>query len=313
MHVSNQTQIIKTELNIIFKNEYIKTPYVKEFVNWLDLRLDSPDSFNHTYFLLKTKQPWQCNNLYDAFENYRWPYSFVCPVQGKRVSGAGFGETFEYLNLLALSFRNSLERNDTAGVINSALAMLTWGGVLNKNRERLLNMGDGICGYFRSVRESLTSSSCCLGGHDGVIMNSGFTKLYFLLIDDFIMYDGRVGAALGLLGRLYAEEAGLKELPEEIEFSFGSGRTSAFRQKSGNRRNPGSTTYKLPSFNGNPTRQLNDNIKASWLLKELADKTDSRFSLLPQASPLNERMTAIQSALFMIGYDVSMSAQSRGR
>ena len=47
-----------------------------------------------------------------------------------------------------------------------------------------------------------------------------------------------------------------------------------------------------------------DNIKASWLLRELADKTASLFSLMSQATPLNKRLTAIQSALFMIGYDV---------
>ena len=146
--------------------------------------------------------------------------------------------------------------------------------------------------------------TCCLGNHENIFMNSGFTKLYFLLVDDFIMYDGRVGAALGLLGRMYAEEAGFEKIPPEIEFSFGSGKTSPKRQKNGDRRNPSTEKYKLPSFNGRPDRQLNDNIKACWLIKELADKTESRFSLLPQDSPLNERMTAIQSALFMIGYDV---------
>ena len=37
-------------------------------------------------------------------------------------------------------------------------------------------------------------------------MNSGFTKIYSLYIDDFIIYDSRVGAALGFLVRCYCEE-----------------------------------------------------------------------------------------------------------
>lgn len=310
MQVKNQTQVL--ELNSLNRNAYINSPHVKSFLFWLDHHLDTPGSFEHTYYLLKTKQPWQCSTLYDAYEKYRWPYNLLCPVQGKQVSGAGYSETMEYLNLLASSFREALIKNDTGSVRKSALAMLTWGGVLNKNRVRLLDMGDGICDYLNFVRKRLDLSFCSLGNHDGIIMNSGFTKLYFLLFDDFIMYDGRVGAALGLLGRFYAEEAGLKELPEEIKFSFGSGRTSLTRQQKGNRRNPSTEDFKLPSFNSNPNRQLNDNIKASWLLNELAYKTESRFSLLPRGPLLNERLTAIQSALFMIGYDVSISELSKG-
>lgn len=284
--------------------DYINQNHINDFITWLDSRLDTPGSFEHSYYLLKTKQHWCCGNIYEAFVKYRWPYNFLCPLQGKQVLGADFRETFVYLNQLACVFRSAVKKDDNQTAQKSALAMLAWGGVLNQNRERLLAMGDGICGYFNRARESLDGSSCRLGTHEGVIMNSGFTKLYFLLLDDFIMYDGRVGAALGLLGRLYAEEAGLAEIPPEIEFSYGSGRTSAAGQKNGDRRNPSTEQYKLPSFNGRPGRQLNDNIKASWLLKELADKTQSRFSLLSQGNPLNERMTAIQSALFMIGYDV---------
>jgi hypothetical protein len=153
------------------------------------------------------------------------------------------------------------------------------------------------------VFESLNLSDTHLGNHEGII-NSGFTKLYALLIDNFIMYDGRVGAALGLLGRLYAEEMGLEKIPQAIEFSFGSGKVSVGKQLAGNRRNPSKGRYKLSEFSGNHYRHINDNIKASWLLKALADKTTSRFALLPQGPLLNERLTAIQSALFMIGYDV---------
>lgn len=290
--------------------DYINRLHIENFINWLDSCLDTPGSFNHGYYILKTRQNWRCSNLYEAFENYQWPYNIICEVQGKRVSGSGFQETFDYLNLLAGSFRSAVKENDTELARKSALAMLTWGGVKNKNDKRILDMGEGICDYFRQVQKSLNMQNCRLGDFDNIFMNSGFTKLYFLLVDDFIMYDGRVGAALGLLGRLYAEEAGLEEIPPEIEFSYGSGKTSAVRQKNGDRRNPSTEEYKLPSFNGRLDRQLNDNIKASWLIKEFADKTESRFSLLPQGPLLNERMTAIQSAFFMIGYDVSTHRNS---
>lgn len=106
------------------------------------------------------------------------------------------------------------------------MAMLQWGGVTNKNQERIASMGSGICDYFQKAQVSLNLADTRLGHHPGIFINSGFTKLYSLLVDDFIMYDGRVGAALGMLGRIYAEEVGLNKIPASIEFSFGSGRTS---------------------------------------------------------------------------------------
>lgn len=294
----------KTGLDKLGRDEYLNIPDVIKFVNWLDGRLDTPGAFEHRYYLVKARREWQCSCLYEAYENYWWPYKMACPVQGKQVSGAGSHDSIKYLNLLARVLRSSIETNDVDLAQQSALAMLTWGGVLNRNRERIITMGDGICGYFRGVKERLNLSKTRLGTHDGITMNSGFTKLYFLLVDDFIMYDGRVGAALGLLGRLYAEENGLKRIPQAIEFSFGSGKVSPGQLQTVNRRNPSQGKYRLPAFSGHPNRQLNDNIKASWLLYSLADKTASRFALLPRGPLLNEQVTAIQSALFMIGYHV---------
>jgi hypothetical protein len=291
-------------LDNIRRADYLNDPDVKNFIAWIESRLDMPGGFKHQYYLFKAKREWRCNCLYQAYENYWWPYNMTCPIKGKQVSGTGINDSFEYMNLLAETFRSAVHREDAAMTCKSALAMLTWGGVLNHNRERIVGMGAGICDYFKRIEEGLNLSNARLGNHEGIFINSGFTKLYFLLVDDFIMYDGRVGAALGLLGRLYAQETGLAKIPEMIEFSFGCGKVSAGRQADGNRRDPSTEKYTLPGFIGNHTRHLNDNIKASWLLKELADKTVSSFALLPQEPPLNKRLTAIQSALFMIGYDV---------
>ena len=42
-------------------------------------------------------------------------------------------------------------------------------------------------------------------------MNAGFEKIYSVLLDGCVIYDGRVGAALGLLARQFCEAS---ELPE---------------------------------------------------------------------------------------------------
>ena len=293
----------KTSLNQYARDEYLNIPAVIHFRDWLEDRLDAPEGFKHQYYLVKAGRNWQCRSLYEAYQNYWWPYKMLCPVQKKEVFGTGSEDTFVYLHFLAGAFRSSLDTNDVDLAYKSALAMLRWGGVLHRNRECLDSMGSGLCDYFRKAKEHLTLSKVRLGSHDEIWMNSGFTKLYFLLVDNFIMYDGRVGAALGLLGRIYAEEAGLEKIPPSFEFSYGSGK-ELNKQKKRNRRDPGRGKYRLPLFNGRQNRHCNDNIKASWLLKSLADRTSSRFARIPQGPLLNERLTAIQSALFMIGYDV---------
>jgi len=296
--------VITSVLDNISREDYLNIPDVNNFISWLEKRLDTPREFEHHYYLVKAKQQWHCTCLYEAYEKYWWPYNMTCPIQGTKVSGSGILDSFNYIKVLAELLRTSVLENDVNLVRKSALAMLSWGGVLNGNRERIVDMGEDVCNYFRRVKESMSLSETRLGNHDGIFINSGFTKLYFLLVDDFIMYDGRVGAALGLLGRLYSEEIGLEKIPRTIEFSFGKGKESRGKQLTGNRRNPSKGNYKLPEFSGDRNRHINDNIKASWLLKTLADKTTSRFALLPQGPLLNERLTAIQSALFMIGYDV---------
>lgn len=286
------------------KSDHLGNRDVNEFIKWLESKLDTPGSLNHQYYQVKSRRDFNSSCLYEAYEQYWWPYRMNYPENGEQVSGGSFSDSFKHLTKLAEMFRSSVQNENEELTRKCALSMLAWGGVLNKNRERLEEMREGVCDYFQQVQERLNLSAVCLGNHDDIIINSGFTKLYFLLVNDFIMYDGRVGAALGLLGRLYAEENGLETIPEAIEFSFGRGKTSGSKKQGENRRNPSSERHRLPEFTGKPYRHLNDNIKASWLLKELANRTSSRFALLPQNPPLNKRLTAIQSALFMIGYDV---------
>ena len=304
--INNQSQVtVKHGFRTVCREEYLENCHVKGFIKWLSQKLDQPGSFEHGYYLKKASKDWHCSSLYDAYEKYWWPFKMECPLQGLTVNGnRGLKSSFRYLLSLAKEFRPAVSSGDNEVARKCALAVLKWGGVLNKNEKRIVAMGSDICSYFSFVRDNLNMSTVRLGEHRGIHINSGFTKIYHLLIDDFIMYDGRVGAALGLLGRKYCEETGIKSIPTEIEFSFGRGQEATAGMTGPNRRDPSYGIYVLPEFTGDIERHLNDNIKASWLLKELLDTTESKFSFLPEAPPLNERLTALQSGLFMVGYDV---------
>lgn len=283
------------------KEAFLADRYVKQFFNWLELKLDGSGAFPHSYYLKLARRNWRCSCVYDAYKSYWWRFNTFCPVTDQWVSGTILRESFEYLTRLAKAFRESVRINDIALARKCALSMLKWGGVEKGNRERINSIGEGICAHFRNIQEQLDLSTIHLGENQGIHINSGFTKLYFLLIDDFIMYDGRVGAALGLMVRNFCEENDLSQIPAMLNFAYGPGRGS---NGSGDRRDPSLGRYKFAQFSFSPRRHLRDNIKASWLLKAVADNTRSRFSQLSQDPPLNERLTALQSALFMIGYDV---------
>lgn len=100
----------KTELDNLGRDEYLNIPDVIKFVNWLEGRLDTPGAFEHRYYLVKARREWQCSCLYEAYENYWWPYKMVCPVQGKQVSGDGSHDSIKYLNMLARVLRFSIEK-----------------------------------------------------------------------------------------------------------------------------------------------------------------------------------------------------------
>lgn len=87
----------------------------------------------------------------------------------------------------------------------------------SRNRNTLEGMGDGIVLYLMGAKEILNIGTYCTASGLSLKMNSGFSKIYSLLVDDFIMYDSRVAAALCLLVRRFCEAKGLNEVPGSLK------------------------------------------------------------------------------------------------
>ena len=77
---------------------------------------------------------------------------------------------------------------------------------------------------------------------------------------------------------------------KEIKLPFSSRKEAGRKNIVGNRRDSSKGRYRLTEPSGNSKLHLNDNIKASWLLKELADRTSSLSTVLDQDQPLNMRL-----------------------
>jgi hypothetical protein len=286
----------------MIKSEFLKNTQVIEFQDWLNLRINGEQEFKHGYRNLRNGNDWNCNSIYNAFENYNWNFSCEIPFRGELVTGNSFEESTHALEKIKGVLKKSLDEKKEDDFLKYSISVLQWGGVKNHNINTLEGMGN-IIDYFNLAQERLDQETVDADAKfTDLHLNAGFTKIYSLLIDNFAMYDSRVGAALGYLVRLYLTENGIdarkinerNAVPAVLRFAYGNSRGNQQTNQIINRRNPSFGPYTFPVLT--KKNYFNNNIKANWLLKNLAE--NSKFK--DQKSPIR----ALEAALFMIGYSV---------
>jgi len=275
------------------RETYLSQPHVGEFVKWLERRLDSSSSFPHEYVVRKTGEAWQCESLYDAYTKYRWKFSCRHPVTREHVSGQHFEETAGVFRTFQTVLRSALCEGDNDLCRVACLGILEWGGVLLGNGDYITRQKESLVTSLSTAAKHLQVDSYVLGTGPTVRITSGFSKIYSLLLDDFIIYDSRVAAALCLMITQYCEENLLPVVPKPLQFRIGPSRTAANRNP-----NRGNYIFKALTYGGND-QYLDNNMRANWLLKAAVAGTDSEFSRSG-----HEPLLALQAAMFMIGYDV---------
>ena len=183
------------------KTGYLKTPIVHEFINYFSGLIEGK-SINHQYEIRDTKLPdgykedhcekdgsLKIDNLEDAFKKYWWKSKDY--YQNKR--------KLDQLEKDIKGFHNK-EDKDPDQCYELIKEVFKWGGVwhVNKrgvgkveNKDHLIKLEDAI--------KEMNSQNPDLDVFDKERsrMNAGYTKYYSLACKDVIIYDGRVGAALG--------------------------------------------------------------------------------------------------------------------
>ncbi|HDR9277444.1 TPA: hypothetical protein QDB24_005584 [Burkholderia vietnamiensis] len=142
-------------------------------------------------------------------------------------------------------------------------------------------------------------------------MNAGWTKYYALALSNHIIYDGRVGAALGFLVERYLVTHGYPEgTPEKLGFLWADG------DGGGKSRDPSTAAYKFGKLYGGrygSRSWARTNVRANWVLSEAltAARNDAGAAWCAGADGLRR----LEAALFMLGYDFSRARNSltRGR
>lgn len=190
---------------------------------------------------IKKGATWKCTSLFSAYQQYIWPSS----IKNLNWNGRFFDETEVCLKELKDNLEKSININDGNNTRKICRQIFEWGGVdveIRKNvspnikidipvydlpqhlidTKKYLNnlIVNGCSGSFNSTYEDSK-------GHQ-ILLDSGTTKIYSLICEKFIIYDGRVASALGYLVKRWWEEdkmqgknlqASYKEIPQCLKFS----------------------------------------------------------------------------------------------
>tara|TARA_B110001469_G_scaffold88167_1_gene83653 strand:- start:172 stop:1017 length:846 start_codon:yes stop_codon:yes gene_type:complete len=279
------------------KEKYLSQDIIKDFTEWVSPKISEKNKFNHKYYNAKTRTIWECDSIYNAFENYEWQFNCSIPNLGK-IKGKTYLESKSALETIQKGLKKSIEENDSEKSLKYSISILEWGGVTRSNSDKLKLMGKEILIYYKNSMKILNPEKVNLNNDfSEIIMNSGFTKIYSLLVDNFVIYDSRVGAALGLLIKEFLTEKHILKIPNELNFAYGNARPSKGDDSNQNKRNPSTDIYKFSALRNNDKHHTLNNLKANWLLKEIADK--SKFD--QEETPVR----SLEAALFMIGYSVN--------
>ncbi|OPL12264.1 MAG: hypothetical protein AVO34_07645 [Firmicutes bacterium ML8_F2] len=288
------------------KDEYLSKNEVGSFIEWLIPRLDQENLFQHSYVDRRSGITWQCNSVYDAYKKYRWGFSFI-DENGITQTGTTYADNELALNKLRNKLREAYLNQDAEALCNISCIVLEWGKVSNWNSNWCKTKRDKLFQLYGKGMSMLKPAIADDSGPFPERFNSGMTKIYSLLLNDFIIYDGRVGAALGYLVICYCRRCRFTSVPPLIKFPWAPGKeTNSANPKN---RDPSSGNLLIEPISGS-AEHARWNLRASWLLKEAASRS-KKFSNL--AEPLR----AIEAGLFMIGYDLGdqnkMQAQSPGK
>ena len=189
---------------------FLTDPHVVELSEWIAARFRTSSGWMHGYVDRKSGAQWSCRSL---------------------------AETKEALDGLRHDLRDAVERECTDRVVEDCEHVLRWGGVSAHNVSYLTSRRLVIVAELQRLSAVLAGNRLPLR-IDMLIdpddpatecrMNAGFVKIYSLLCEYCVMYDGRVGAALGFLVRQFCDETRRSEVPPLLALGAALFRRTAF-------------------------------------------------------------------------------------
>lgn len=307
------------------KQEYLRktTGFVAHIVN-----VAAAASWPRQYYDRDRRHIWQCVSLVDAAQNYQYGISqdiWREAIGDGTMPTSSLQSNTQLLAALGRRLRVARTTGDEASAHAACVLILKWGGVYNRgrkgkqNRDRLEGIAQrdgGLLGYLNAVDAGLVENTddfqtVCTRARDSLYCNAGFTKIYSLMRDDFVIYDSRVAAALGLLVAGYCQSNNYDTVPNELKFMWmaaSASKNAAGIHIANQLRDPSINNLRFasrpPGENGH-TAFFRHNIRANWLLTAaVAAKTMQAWPTFASTHNITV-LRALEAALFMVGYDLN--------
>ena len=272
---------------------FLTDPHVVELSEWIAARFRTSSGWMHGYVDRKSGAQWSCCSLADASRKYSW-------------RGKSWPETKEALDRLRHDLRDAVERECTDRVVEDCEQVLRWGGVSAHNVSYLTSRRLVIVAELQRLSAVLAGNrlplriDMLIDPDDPAMecrMNAGFVKIYSLLCEYCVMYDGRVGAALGFLVRQFCDETRRSEVPPLLAFAFGSAKEGS-NPKHPKVRNPSQGSLRFPKLRQDSRFHTEEVMRANWLLHRTLEDNPGTFS------EGEDGFHELAAGLFMVGYDL---------
>ena len=282
------------------KPPYAEMPHVQSFIDWLAMELHSKTLFNHEYLDRRSGAKWSCDSLFGAFKAYSWNFP------GNARLGYNPGSSSQ-CNAKAL---DALRRDLIAAGSNDALMLrgakdvMAWGGVTARNALWLTTNEAGLGRMIQDVKIALIQQNpdAPVLRSKSLRFNSGMTKIYSLLCPNFVIYDSRVAAALGMLVVKFCKAQGLTTVPESLCFPWAAAK-EASNAGHPKRRNPSEGTLVFKRLRAGAHHAL-WNLRASWILSQVLAHEAAADSPFHAAGNPADALRRLEQSLFMWGYDL---------
>ncbi len=241
--------------------------------------------------ILETDRKLTFNSLEDAYKRYWW-------------NKKNYKENKKILDELKNKIKvfHNKEDRDPNECYELVKAVFDWGGVWKARNEKHVNKipKKDLLQQIEDGINEMGSQKPNLDVFDKKRsrMNAGYTKYYSLACEDVIIYDGRVGAALGLIARKFCEDRNKDKVPSGLNFRWGPAQNSEIN------RDPSENNYKFIKFNANDRKHAESNIRANWIIVEALKRAKRKKPDITWAADEEIDIRMIEAALFTMGYSL---------
>ena len=216
-------------------------------------------------------------------------------------AGRDLAETTELLAWTNAALRDAVRRNDIGETLARAVDIIALGGLSNDATAGCLVRRHDAGALPRDIASATAAllsddDADAAAFRDNVLLraDAAMARVYAACDPRSIVYDDRVGAALGRLAREYLTLAGRTRTPPALAFMIGTER----------RRNPSEGGFRFTRKRTGARHAL-WNQRANWLVADVvADARAPAVELGSASGDIVHPHRLIEAGLSVIGYDI---------